>query len=102
MVRCRWEDDGQIRVGLEEGGVESQGAWRLLRGGDKRISDPLARIFDDADHAIEEQREIIIGHSTRERLLLVSFTRREDAIRIISARKATRNEQKDFEEAVEP
>ncbi len=27
--------------------------------------DPLARIFDGEDHAIEERREIIIGHSTR-------------------------------------
>ena len=66
------------------------------------FSDPLARIFDDEDHAIEEQREIIIGHSTRDRLLLVSFTQRGDTIRIISARKATRNERKDYEEAVKP
>ena len=66
------------------------------------FSDPLARIFDDEDHAIEEQREIIIGHSTRGRLLLVSFTQRGDTIRIISARKATRNERKDYEEAVKP
>ena len=31
--------------------------------------DPLARIFDDEDHSIEEQREIIIGHSSQRRLL---------------------------------
>ncbi len=41
------------------------------------FSDPLVRIFDDEDHAIEEGREIIIGHSTRHRLLLVSFAQRE-------------------------
>jgi uncharacterized protein len=65
------------------------------------FSDPLARIFDDEDHAIDEQREIIVGHSTmRERLLLISFTEREGVIRIISARKATRNERKDYEEDV--
>jgi uncharacterized DUF497 family protein len=66
------------------------------------FSDPLARIFDDADHATDEQREIIIGHSARQRLLLVSFTEREDVIRIISARKATKNERKDYEESVTP
>ena len=66
------------------------------------FSDPLARIFDDEAHAIEEQREIIIGHSTRDRLLLVSFTQQEDIIRIISARRATRNERKDYEEGTEP
>lgn len=64
------------------------------------FADPLARIFGDEDHTTEEQREIIIGHSARERLLLVSFTEREDAIRIISARKATNNERKDYEEGV--
>lgn len=64
------------------------------------FSSPLARIFDDEHHSIHEQREIIIGHSARERLLLVSFTEREGIIRIISARKATKNERKDNEEGV--
>jgi hypothetical protein len=64
------------------------------------FSNPLAQIFDDEDHATDDRREIIIGHSARERLLLVSFTEREDAIRIISARKVTKNERKDYEEGV--
>jgi len=55
------------------------------------FGDPLARIFDDEDFAVGERREIIIGHSTRNRLLLICFIEREDVIRIISARKATRN-----------
>jgi uncharacterized DUF497 family protein len=38
------------------------------------FSDLLARIFDDEDHSIEEQREIIIGHSDKQRLLVVCFT----------------------------
>src|SRR5438876_445768 len=59
-----------------------------------------AKIFDDEDHPGEEQREIIIGHSTHEHLLLVSLTQREGAIRIISARKATRHERKDYEVGV--
>lgn len=40
------------------------------------FSDTLARIFDDEEHSIEEEREIIIGHSTKHRLLLVCFTAR--------------------------
>ena len=64
------------------------------------FSDPLARIFDDEDHSSRERREIIVGHSVRNRLLLVSFVERGDVIRIISARKATRNERKDYEEGV--
>ena len=63
------------------------------------FDDPLAAIFPDEEHSIGEIREIIIGHSVRERLLLVSFTEREpEIVRIISARLATRKESKDYEE----
>ena len=55
-------------------------------------------IFDDDAHSENEDREIIIGHSSKNRLLLVSFTERETSIRIISARKATNYERKDYEE----
>ncbi len=36
------------------------------------FADPLARIFDDEDHSLTECREIVIGRSRMERLLLVS------------------------------
>ena len=61
--------------------------------------DPLAFIFDDEEHSVEEQREIIVGHSSRNQLLVVSFTERDDVIRIISARKADREEREDYESA---
>src|SRR5438876_8963288 len=60
--------------------------------------DPVAAIFSDIDHSTDEQREIIVGHSGRDRLLVVSFTERGDKVRIISARKATKRERRDFEE----
>ncbi len=64
------------------------------------FGDPLALIFDDVDHSQDELREIIVGHSVKERLLLVSFMERDKiVVRIISARKATRRERKDYEEA---
>jgi hypothetical protein len=55
-------------------------------------------IFDDEFHSDEEQREIIVGHSANDQLLLVCFTAREDAIRIISALRATMRERRDYEE----
>ena len=58
----------------------------------------LAFIFDDLAHSQEEEREIIIGHSAKDRLLLVCFTERAGVIRLISARKATKQERKDYEE----
>ena len=61
--------------------------------------DPPALIFDDEEHSEEEYREIIIGHSLRHGLLVVSFSERGDVIRIISARKANRKEREDYENA---
>ncbi len=58
----------------------------------------LAVIFDDQTHSVGKKREIIIGHSRNNRLLLISFTERSNAIRIISARLATRREREDYEQ----
>jgi uncharacterized protein len=58
----------------------------------------LAVIFDDEAQSVGEKREIIIGHSQNNRLLLISFTERPNAIRIISARSATRREREDYEQ----
>jgi len=60
--------------------------------------DPLARIHEDPAHSEHEPREILVGHSPRGRLLLVSFTERAGTVRIISARKATRAERIEHEE----
>ena len=61
--------------------------------------DPLAIIFDDEDHSINERREIIIGHSENNRLLIVCFTEKmEGTVRIFSSRLATKKEWKDYEE----
>ncbi len=63
------------------------------------FKDPLAFIFDDESHAEQEHREIIIGMSTLRKMILVCFVERiENTVRIISARPATRQEIKDYEE----
>ena len=62
--------------------------------------DPLARIDNDPDHSLEENREIIIGYSAASRLLLVSFVQRGETIRIISARKANTKERHRHEEEI--
>ena len=64
------------------------------------FADPLARIFPDEEHSVDELREIIIGHSAGHQLILVNFTSIDDRVRIFSARKATRRERKDYEENV--
>jgi uncharacterized DUF497 family protein len=61
--------------------------------------DPNAQLFDDDDHSQVEHREIIIGYSDRNRLLVVSFVERDDVIRVISARKVDRGEHENYEKA---
>jgi uncharacterized DUF497 family protein len=61
------------------------------------FSDPLAITFEDDEHSELEERELIIGYSDRNRLLLVCFTERKDGIRLISARPVTRLERQDYE-----
>ena len=59
--------------------------------------DPLVRVFDNDEHSFDEKRIAIFGHSTSNRLLLVSFTERTNAIiRIISARLATPKESRRY------
>ena len=53
------------------------------------FADPLAQIFDDPDHSMLERRQIIVGNSINRRTLIVSFTDRDDRIRLISARPTT-------------
>ena len=61
------------------------------------FGDPLARIFDDDEHSNKEKRNAIFGRSEQNRLLMVSFTEREnDTIRIISARLATPKESRRY------
>jgi uncharacterized DUF497 family protein len=52
----------------------------------------------DPLHSDEEDRFVLIGNSSRNRLLVVVHTERGEKIRIISARKATKEERKQYEE----
>lgn len=62
------------------------------------FDDPFARVRDDPDHSLEEARALLLGYSRRNRLLVVAFTERENMIRLISARRATKTERTTYEE----
>ena len=64
------------------------------------FDDPLFVIFADPDHSVRENRFIIMGESKLNRLLVVSYTERRTATRLISAREATRPERKKYEEDI--
>ena len=56
--------------------------------------DPLSASFPDPDSSRTEERLITVGHSSRQRLLVVVHMERGETIRIISARLATAHERK--------
>jgi uncharacterized protein len=90
-MKFRW-DPNKAAVNLRKHGVSFEEAVTVFK-------DPLALIFDDEEHSEEEHREIIVGMSTLSRLLLVCFVERDkDVIRVITARRATHQEKKDYEE----
>jgi uncharacterized DUF497 family protein len=60
--------------------------------------DPLAVTGADPEHSEGEERLITFGMSPAAQLLVVSHTERDEAIRIISARMATRTERRIYEE----
>ena len=63
------------------------------------FGDPMAYTFADPYHSIGEERWLMFGLSRMARLLAIIYTQRRGKYRIISARLATRNERKIYEES---
>ena len=86
-------DPAKNEANLKDHGVSFDEATTVFR-------DALSITISDPDHSDYEDRFIDIGMSHRMQLLVVSYTERKDKIRIISARRATRAERKNYEETV--
>jgi uncharacterized DUF497 family protein len=84
-------DPGKARANLAKHRVNFKEAATVF-------GDPLSLTIPDPVHSMNEERQIILGHSHRRRLLVVIFIERGDSIRIISARPATKRETRDYEE----
>jgi uncharacterized DUF497 family protein len=84
-------DPEKARRDLGKHGVSFAEAMTVFR-------DPLGRIVDDPRRSIAEQRYALLGLSQQGRLLAVMFTERGERIRLISARRATRDERHNYEE----
>ena len=90
-VRFSW-NARKAASNLKEHGISFEEASTVF-------DDPLACIFDDDTHSFDERREIVIGRSITDDLLLVCVTEwSEDVLHIISARFPTRRERKKYEE----
>lgn len=88
-MRFTW-DPAKERQNRRDHGIEFQEATTVF-------GDALAVTVPDPDHSVGEERSITMGQSASGRLLVVSHTEQGDTIHIISARRATAHERKDYE-----
>jgi len=89
-MRFAW-DDAKAQENVLKHGVSFEEAATVF-------AEENARLKHDPDHSREEDRFILLGFSAKLRLLLVCHAYREndEVIHIISARKATSNERKQY------
>jgi len=86
-------DENKARQNLKKHGVSFEEAATVF-------GDSLSRTISDPLHSEDEDRFVILGQS-HERLVVVVFTERGENIRIISARRASRRERKDYEQGIQ-
>ena len=89
MLEFEWDAD-KAALNVAKHGVSFEEAATVF-------GDPLSLTVYDPDHSQDEDRFITMGTSTDGRLMLVSHTDRDNRIRIISARVATKRERKAYE-----
>ena len=67
------------------------------------FSDAVAAFYDEFslsmadDFSVAEERFVLVGRDALGRVVAVSYTYRDDAIRLISARLATKSERREYE-----
>ena len=86
-----WHDE-KAAANAKKHGVSFEEAATVLE-------DDLSITFRDADHSAEEFRFLTIGQGSTGRILMVAHTDRGEAVRLISARPATRSERRFYEES---
>jgi hypothetical protein len=91
MLLFEW-DPNKARRNTETHGISFDEASTAFK-------DTLSLTIHDPLHSDDEDRFILIGKSHENRLLVVVHTERGNKIRIISARKATNKERKQYEES---
>lgn len=89
-IKFEW-DNNKAKINLEKHGITFDEASTAF-------ADQNAILFDDPDHSMEEERFMLLGMSSQAKMLIVCHCYRgaDDIIRIISARKATKTEEKQY------
>lgn len=89
-LQFEWDPD-KAKKNLRKHDVSFEEASTIFK-------DPQYISFLDEEHSADEERHITIGMSFKARLLMAAHTTRRKLIRLISARKATKNEEKFYNE----
>ena len=90
MLRFEW-DPWKAAGNLAKHGVSFEEAATVF-------GDPLGRIASDPRHSMEEERFVVLGLSRGRHFPAVMFAERGEAVRLISARRATPGERRKYEE----
>ncbi len=88
-LKFEW-DENKSELNLKKHGID-------FKEGKTVFNDPFAITINDPGHSDSEERYIDIGVSSKGRILIVWYTERNDNIRIIGCRKATRFEREQYE-----
>ena len=90
MLKFEWNED-KNQANIKKHGISFEEATSVFYDDD-------ALIIEDINHSDNEDRFILIGFSYKANLLVVChcFRLKESIIRIISARKADKNERKEY------
>ncbi|MCP3874699.1 MAG: BrnT family toxin [Desulfobacteraceae bacterium] len=89
MLKFEW-DTKKAKSNLKKHGVSFEEASTAFR-------DPLSLTIEDPLHSNNEKRFVLIGIAYNKRTLVVVHTEREENIRIVSARKATKREREYYD-----
>ena len=92
-LNFQW-DENKARTNLAKHGVGFEEAATVF-------GDPLSLTIPDPAHSQNEDRFVILGTSHNGKSLVVVPTERGDSIRLISARRASRQERKKYEESTQ-
>ncbi|MBX7149955.1 BrnT family toxin [bacterium] len=85
-----WDDNKAVSNFIKHGVLFDEAVYVF--------DDPYMVMVADDKHSEVESREWIIGETIQKNILLVVFARRNQVTRVISARKASRKERKQYEE----
>ncbi|MBA3533002.1 MAG: BrnT family toxin [Ardenticatenales bacterium] len=85
-------DENKAQTNLNKHGISFDEAQTVF-------TDNFSIMITDPNHSDDEERLIIIGRANTGTLLVVVYTERDAKIRLISARKATREERRKYEAA---